>query len=262
VVRLNSTRTAPRRASRKPVPIQDLPQPTGPESLRDSDVCLPAQAPILHDLWIRAAVAHPTPADANGALGWRTYAEFAHALIAEVHKLNAGASFGGSRRILLMAWAPPPTICASRCISGRRFVRPKRRPSCTHRSRRAKRFAASSRDGGYRDFERLSLLHYDCAGTVFASSAATAPRGTRHGMGIRYGVPHSGESLAGITAHAPESDVDSIPGLQCGGRELGPPPQLRDPCFDRGSGPSDFIVANGSARGSLVTPEYDFGGPI
>jgi hypothetical protein len=69
-------------------------QLTWRDSLRDTVICLEAQAPKLYHMGFRASVARSTLADANEARDWRLYAAFAEALIAQARKLYAGEPFG------------------------------------------------------------------------------------------------------------------------------------------------------------------------
>lgn len=69
-------------------------QLTWRDSLRDTVVCLNAQAPKLYHMGFRSAVARSTLADANEARDWRIYAAFAQALIAQARRLYADEPFG------------------------------------------------------------------------------------------------------------------------------------------------------------------------
>ena len=64
------------------------------ESLRDTVICLKAQAAKLYHMGLRGHVARSTLADANEGRDWRLYATFAQALIAQARKLYAGEPFG------------------------------------------------------------------------------------------------------------------------------------------------------------------------
>jgi hypothetical protein len=56
-------------------------QMTWRESLRDIEACLSAQSAKLYNMELRKAVARSTLADANESRDWRTWADFAQALI-------------------------------------------------------------------------------------------------------------------------------------------------------------------------------------
>ena len=69
-------------------------QLTWRDSLRDTVICLNAQAPKLYHMGFRSAMARSTLADANEARDWRIYAAFAQSLIAQARKLYAAEPFG------------------------------------------------------------------------------------------------------------------------------------------------------------------------
>jgi len=69
-------------------------QLTWRDSLRDTVICLDAQAPKLYHMGFRSPVARSTLADANEVRDWRLYAAFAQALIAQARKLYADEPFG------------------------------------------------------------------------------------------------------------------------------------------------------------------------
>ena len=69
-------------------------QLTWRDSLRDTVICLDAQASKLYRMGFRGPVARSTLADANEARDWRIYAAFAQALIAQARKLYADEPFG------------------------------------------------------------------------------------------------------------------------------------------------------------------------
>ena len=69
-------------------------QLTWRDSLRDTVICLNAQAPKLYHMGLRGAIARSTLADANETRDWRLYAAFAQALIAQARKLYADEPFG------------------------------------------------------------------------------------------------------------------------------------------------------------------------
>ena len=69
-------------------------QLTWRDSLRDTVICLNAQAPKLYHMGFRGPVARSTLADANETRSWRLYAAFAQSLIAQARKLYADEPFG------------------------------------------------------------------------------------------------------------------------------------------------------------------------
>ena len=69
-------------------------QLTWRDSLRDTVICLNAQASKLYHMGFRGPVARSTLAAANERRDWRLYAAFAQALIAQARKLYAGEPFG------------------------------------------------------------------------------------------------------------------------------------------------------------------------
>jgi len=64
------------------------------DSLRDTVICLDAQAAKLYHMGLRGRIARSTLAEANEGRDWRLYAAFAQALIAQARKLYAGEAFG------------------------------------------------------------------------------------------------------------------------------------------------------------------------
>ncbi len=64
------------------------------ESLRDIEAYLSAQAAKLHHMGFHEPVRGSTLADVNEARDWRSYAVFAHRLIAQARRLYAGESLG------------------------------------------------------------------------------------------------------------------------------------------------------------------------
>ena len=69
-------------------------QLTYPESLRDIETCLSAQAAKLYHMGFREPVRRSTLADANETRDWRIYAEFAQRLIAQARRLYADEDLG------------------------------------------------------------------------------------------------------------------------------------------------------------------------
>lgn len=69
-------------------------QLTWRNSLRDTVICLNAQAPKLYHMGFRSAIARSTLADANETRDWRIYAAFAQSLIAQARRLYASEPFG------------------------------------------------------------------------------------------------------------------------------------------------------------------------
>ena len=69
-------------------------QLTWRDSLRDTVICLNAQAPKLYHMGFRGPIARSTLADANETRDWRLYAAFAQSLIAQARKLYANEPFG------------------------------------------------------------------------------------------------------------------------------------------------------------------------
>jgi hypothetical protein len=69
-------------------------QLTWRDSLRDTVICLNAQAPKLYHMGFRGPIARSTLADANETRDWRLYAAFAQSLIAQARKLYADEPFG------------------------------------------------------------------------------------------------------------------------------------------------------------------------
>jgi hypothetical protein len=69
-------------------------QLTYPESLRDIEACLSAQASKLYHMGFREPIRRSTLSDANEARDWRIYADFAQLLIRQARKLYAVESFG------------------------------------------------------------------------------------------------------------------------------------------------------------------------
>ena len=69
-------------------------QLTWRDSLRDTVICLNAQAAKLYRMGFRGAIARSTLADANETRDWRLYAAFAQSLIAQARKLYADEPFG------------------------------------------------------------------------------------------------------------------------------------------------------------------------
>ena len=97
-----------------------------PQSLRDIEVCLAAQAGKLYHMGIGAAVARSTLADANKSRDWRIDFEFAQRLIIKARALYVDEDFGVEWLIPSMPSMPRPSICACRCFRGRRFAPPRR----------------------------------------------------------------------------------------------------------------------------------------
>lgn len=69
-------------------------QLTWRDSLRDTVICLNAQAAKLYHMGFRGPIARSTLADANERRDWRLYAAFAQSLIAQARKLYADEPFG------------------------------------------------------------------------------------------------------------------------------------------------------------------------
>jgi len=69
-------------------------QLTWRDSLRDTVICLNAQAAKLYHMGFRGPIARSTLADANETRDWRLYAAFAQSLIAQARKLYADEPFG------------------------------------------------------------------------------------------------------------------------------------------------------------------------
>ena len=69
-------------------------QLTYPESLRDIEACLGAQAGKLYHMGIRSTVARNTLANANAVRDWRVYADLAQSLIGIARRLYAEEPFG------------------------------------------------------------------------------------------------------------------------------------------------------------------------
>ena len=69
-------------------------QLTYPESLRDIEACLGAQAGKLYHMDIRSTVARNTLANANAVRDWRVYADLAQSLIGIARRLYAEEPFG------------------------------------------------------------------------------------------------------------------------------------------------------------------------
>ena len=74
--------------------IMAFAQLTYRESLRDIEVCLPAQVGKLYHMGWRESVRRATLADANESRDWRIYADFAQRLIAQARKLYAQEDLG------------------------------------------------------------------------------------------------------------------------------------------------------------------------
>jgi len=64
------------------------------ESLRDIEACLRSMQSKLYHMGIRGKVARSTLADANEALDWRIYADFAQVLIGSARELYIHDDFG------------------------------------------------------------------------------------------------------------------------------------------------------------------------
>lgn len=69
-------------------------QLTWRDSLRDTVICLDAQAPKLYHMGFRSPIARSTLADANETRPWHLHAAFAQVLIAQARRLYADEPFG------------------------------------------------------------------------------------------------------------------------------------------------------------------------
>ena len=67
------------------------------ESLRDIEICLPAQSSKLCHMRVRGAVSRDTSANANAQRDWRIHAEFAQEPISIARPLRAGEDLGLQR---------------------------------------------------------------------------------------------------------------------------------------------------------------------